>query len=93
MHLLALLADIEETLVAVVEGSTRLHAELALPLDPHPTLTQWVLVVAGGQLNRLALEAVGSFVLFAVVAGQSDYLLLLALSADICVVLFPAYVH
>lgn len=39
MRLLAMLANIEEALVAVVEGSTCLHAQLALPLDPHLALT------------------------------------------------------
>ncbi len=93
MYMLALLADIEETLVAVVKGSTSLHAELALSLDPHLALTERVLIIAGGQSNGLALEAVGSFILLTVVAGQSNYLLLLALCADVCIILLATDVH
>ncbi len=90
---MAMLTDVEEALVAVVELSAWLHAELALPLYLYLSLAQGVLVVAGMEGDGLALKAVGASVLLAVVAGQPHYLLLSTLGADVDVVLLAADVH
>jgi hypothetical protein len=91
--LLAGMANVENALIAVEERSSAFHAIVALPFPFVFTLLQLVLVVACAQLDGLALKTISALILFAIVACQFHYFLLLAFGTGVHIVLRSTDVH